>query len=172
VGWLLLIGVLLIIPSLAAGAQIVSIDILWTKGDLLKKPSNPIAKRFMITGPGRLEANLDLSPFRSAGVEANFVLSWKRYNGPGGKPTGSTQFLSQVLPGRTVSDNTYVGGKKSGKWIEGAAWKWVFIYDVAPGTYDLGVQLNPPAHMYGQTWTQWAQKAHLVITYSQGKPGR
>ncbi len=165
-----LIGTILFFACLGlAAAQVVDMRAEWPKGECLKKASDPKVARFKVVGPGRLEIHLYLDPYWHAGRAAFVPLSWTKYLSSG-KSQGWGE-LGQAVKGQGYPNHFYQGGKEAGNWIDGAPWEMVSKFDVTSGEYNLGVQIGPPAILYGCGSTQWGQKARLVINYAPGGPG-
>jgi len=151
--------------ALPARAQLVDLRTDWPKGECLKKSSPAGNARFKITGPGRLEVHLYLDPYRHAGRAAFVPLLWTRFLASG-KQFRGWGVIGEALPGQGYPDQFFQGGKEARNWTEGIPWEMVSIVDVAPGDYDIGVMLITPAVNYGCGYTQWQQKARLVITFA------
>lgn len=165
--WIIAAGVafLYLGSALPAQAQTVDLKADWPKGECLKKASPAETARFKITGPGRLEVHLYLDPYRHAGRAAFVPLLWTRYL-PSGKQSKGWGVMGDALAGQGYPDHFFQGGKEVGNWREGVPWEMVSTFDVTQGEYDIGVMIITPAVHYGCGYSQWQQKARLVITFS------
>jgi hypothetical protein len=158
-------SILFLGSAIPARAQIVDLRADWHKGECLQKASPAASARFKITGPGRLEVHLYLDPYRHAGRAAFVPLSWTRYLASGKQARG-WGVMGEAFEGQGYPDHFFQGGKEARSWAEGIPWEMVSIFDVAQGEYDIGVIIVTPAINYGCGFSQWQQKARLVINFA------
>jgi hypothetical protein len=152
---------LALLPAVAH-AQLVDMRNVWAmKRGLPTYCTDNKQARFVVQGPGRLELDLLLEPYRSAGRMAYIPMNWTEY-----KPDGSNTGWGESIFAGYLGTKYFVAGKETGNFVDGAPLEIKRSWMLDARRYDVGVVLGAPCQGFGGGgFDQFSQAQHLVITF-------